>query len=263
MTTTRMRPREHGAYAMLAFPVLSGLLLGGPSAAGIGFVAAAVGAFLTHEPAAVLLGARGQRLATAARSAAWRRLTWGAGLAGAGALLFLLTSPTSALQGAVWPVAGAAGVTLLLLTGSVKTIPGEAWVAITFASVHVPVAAAGGATGVAVWLPALVWAGGFIPPTLAVHALKTRFRAARREAESVPGRWTTAVAPGVATAIVAAAVAAAVLGGLAGSMAVLPMAGAAGVISLLAIHPRHLKRVGWTMVFTDVATLTLLVVLLA
>jgi hypothetical protein len=258
-----MRPREHGAYAMLAFPVLSGWLVGGFSAAGVAFAAAALGGFLAHEPAAVLLGGRGLRLATAARSVAWRRLAWATGLTVAGAGAFLLRAPAPALQAAVWPLAGAAGAALLLLAGRVKTLPGEIWVAVTFASVHVPVAASGGVAGPALWVPALVWAGGFVPPMLAVHALKVRFRAARRELQAVPGRWTAAAAPGAAAAAIVAGVMATILGGPTAALAVLPMAVAAGVVSVLTIHPRHLKRVGWTVVLSDVASLALLVALLA
>ena len=125
------------------------------------------------------------------------------------------------------------------------------------------IAAAGGAAGASLWLPALVWLGGFVPPTLAVHALKARFKAARGGAVAPRTRWTASAAPVVAGLVVLAAVLAAAGWGLPGSLAVLPMALAAGVVSVLAIHPRHLKRVGWTMVFTNVATLVLLAVLVA
>ena len=54
-------PREHGAYAELGFPLLSGLLLGSPGAAAGLFVAAAILLFLANEPLVVLLGVRGKR----------------------------------------------------------------------------------------------------------------------------------------------------------------------------------------------------------
>ena len=258
-----MKPREHGAYAMLTFPVVSGWIVGGLSLAGVGFAVAVLGGFLAHEPATVLLGGRGERLATSAWEEAWRRLLSRLAAALAGVSVFVYLAPAEALQAAAWPLAGALGVGALLVAGRVKSVPGEIWVAATFASVHLPIAAAGGASGAGLWLPALVWLGGFVPPTLAVHALKARFKAARSGKGTVRNRWTASAAPAAAVLVTAAAVGAAAAWGLTGSLAVLPMAVAAGVVSVLAIHPRHLKRVGWTMVLTDVATLILLAILVA
>ncbi|RJQ40810.1 MAG: hypothetical protein C4555_00960 [Dehalococcoidia bacterium] len=58
----RLRPREHGAYAMLAFPATSGLVLGGASWAGAAFIGMALAGFLAHESVLVVLGARGARV---------------------------------------------------------------------------------------------------------------------------------------------------------------------------------------------------------
>jgi len=52
----RLRPREHGAYAMLAFPATSGLVLGGASWAGAAFIGMALAGFLAHESVLVVLG---------------------------------------------------------------------------------------------------------------------------------------------------------------------------------------------------------------
>ena len=61
----RLRPREHGAYAMLLFPVVSGLAMGGLSWAGIAFAGLAVTGFLAHESILVVRGARGERIRSA------------------------------------------------------------------------------------------------------------------------------------------------------------------------------------------------------
>ncbi len=61
-SSNSLLPREHGAYAELAFPLATGLAAGGPTVAGVAFSLAAVVLFLAHEPAAVMLGRRGARL---------------------------------------------------------------------------------------------------------------------------------------------------------------------------------------------------------
>ena len=53
-------PKEHGAYAELSFPLVTGLALGEPNLASFSLGLAAVLFFLANEPVAVLLGARGE-----------------------------------------------------------------------------------------------------------------------------------------------------------------------------------------------------------
>ncbi len=77
-------PREHGAYAELGFPLLSGLVLGSPGAASWLFVAAAILLFLANEPLVILLGVRGRRAREEMGPAA-RRLVLGLGGLGAAA----------------------------------------------------------------------------------------------------------------------------------------------------------------------------------
>ena len=47
-------PREHGAYAQLGFPLLSGLIYAGGEPGAVAFAAVAVCHFFAHEPLAVL-----------------------------------------------------------------------------------------------------------------------------------------------------------------------------------------------------------------
>ena len=77
-------PREHGAYAELAFPLLTGVALGAPSLPVLALASAAVAFFLANEPVAILLGARGGRIKDQQGQRAKRR---GLVLIGAGILL--------------------------------------------------------------------------------------------------------------------------------------------------------------------------------
>jgi cytochrome c oxidase subunit IV len=149
----------------------------------------------------------------------------------------------------------AAVVAVLLLARKTKSLAGEVLVAATFSSVHAVLAAAGGAGRGPALLPAAAWWVSFTLATLAVHALKYRFKGRG------PGRWTVAVAPMLAGAVV-------VVGGVGlatwqplalVTASLLPKASAVLALSALPANPRHLKRVGWTFVVADTLTLVALV----
>lgn len=253
----RLKPREHGAYAELTFPVVSGFVVGGLSWAGFGLALVATAFFMAHEPAAVLLGARGERLRGSLSGAARRLLSKLAVVALAAGVLFLATAPPAALMLTLLPAGFGAAVAGAVVLGRVKTLPGELLVAATFSSVHVPIAASAGATGLSLWVPALVWFTGFALATLAVHSLKYRFKGRG------PSGWTVPAAPALAVLAVATGVAAPLVGPeLAPAAAILPLGLAVAAVSLVPIHPRYLKRVGWTLVTADILTLVLLGLLL-
>lgn len=249
-----LRPREHGAYAMLAFPVVSGLVMGGLSVSGLAFATLAVSAFVAHGSAMVLLGERGERLRAAGSDAARRRLAGLAVVGASAAVAFAVTAPSEA-----WPAVGvnaalAAVVGVLLLVGRTKTLAGEIVVAATFASAHGVVAAAGGGQSSPVEAAAAAWAASFALATLSVHALKYRFRGRG------PGRWTVVASPLAAGAVLLLGVVGLGSSWLLGpaTAAVAPKAGVVLALAAVRVHPRHLKRVGWSLVGADLLTLVLL-----
>ena len=69
----KLKPKEHGAYAILGIPIVTALLVAGPQVAGVCVAIAAVAGFLAHEPMLVAVGHRGAR-AQRATPAARRRL---------------------------------------------------------------------------------------------------------------------------------------------------------------------------------------------
>ena len=252
---TVLTPREHGTYAQLAFPLLSGLIVGGATLPGVALALAVVCAFLAYEPAAVLLGVRGVRLQRERSRAARRQLAVFVPIALVLAAAALHQAPQRARLLLLVPAALAALLAALLPARRVKTIAGETIAAAALASMHLPIAAAGGVAGVALWGPALVWFVAFFLATLAVHAIKAR--------QKQRDRWLGAVAVGSTIAVGAVAVALAV--GVAPlrlpALALAAPLAAVFAVNVSRVHPRALKRVGWTLVASDVAALALLALL--
>jgi hypothetical protein len=185
---------------------------------------------------------------------------------------------------AVWPSIllplGAASLLIpLVLAGKQKTIPGELLVAAAFSTLLLPLALPWGTAPIRVALATGVWWASFSLGTLEVHALKARHKRTARS------RWTVWASPLASGLSLAAALWVALGGatpalrgwtraGEAGSdpawlseairllppagAALLPPAAAILTLSLLKVHPRHLKRVGWTLIGANTLTLILL-----
>lgn len=232
MTVTRaVLPREYGAYAELAFPVLSAFLAGGVSRAGLGFALAVVAGFLVREPLAVLNGVRGARLAAS------------------------LGAPAARL-GALIPGAFAVGLAPALLRGRPKTLGAEVLVALALAGMILPIGLCGTMTWKAAVLATSVWAASFVLATLSVHAIKARAKPA------LGGAWTLWATPALGLAIPGGGLVGAVLGRvpMAVGLAVVPSTLVVLAATVLRPHPRQLKRLGWSLVAANVVTLALLVV---
>lgn len=252
MNRTLLLPREHGAYAQLGFPVLSGLLLGSPGIAASLFAAAAILIFLANEPLALLLGVRGRRpqqeLAVPAR---WQ-LSLRAALGIAAGLAALWLAPPAARWLALVPAVFAAALVPVVLARNLKTLPGEAIAAAVFSSMHLPIASSGGVVNALLWGPPLMWFAATMVATLCVHAIKARSMG--RAPWVIPmAAWTAWMALAGALAVLALipdwrTVALA---------ACLPLAGIV-VLNHLAPSPKRLKQVGWTLTAANALALAVL-----
>lgn len=245
-------PREHGAYAELGFPLLSGLVLASPAAAAWLFVAAAVLLFLANEPLVVLLGVRGKRAREEHAVAARTGLAVLGGLGVAAGLAALWLARPEARWLALVPAAFAAGLVPVVLSRNLKTLPGEVIAGAAFSAMHLPVAAAGGADGPALWGPPVLWFAVTVSATLAVHAIKSRITGATP--------WVVPAASWTARIALLAALAAWVwLPGwrTVALAACLPLAGVVAV-NRLALSPRKLKHVGWAVVAANALAVTVL-----
>jgi hypothetical protein len=248
-------PREHGAYAQLGFPLLTGLIYSGGHPGAVAFSVAAIALFLAHEPLAVLAGVRGERLRTELARPARRRLLFLAGAAVAGLVAAIGLAPPLAWMAAVLP----AGLGLLLLpllgTRRLKTIPAEAIVAAVFSTSVLPLALSDAVGLLEAGLAAAVWYAAFLPSIFAVHAVKAALKKRPEE------RWILRAAPVLSTLVLGAVIA----GGLllpegADLLAAVPPVAVALGVAARPPHPRHLKRLGWMMVAADVVALVLLLV---
>lgn len=254
---SQLLPREHGAYAQLTFPLLTGLAYARFHPGAIAFAVAAVALFLAHEPVALMLGVRGKRLQEALREPARRRLLGLLGAAVLGGVAAVGLAPVRGWVGAAVP----AGLVLLLLPlfgrRGIKSLTGEALVAAAFASAVLPLALSAPVAVESAVVAALVWVGAYLPSILAVHAVKAKHKG------KTEGRWMVPATPVAAALVAVAGIAAAVLLPPWGrdALAVLPPALAVLVLGLAPPHPRHLKRIGWTMVAADTLALVLLLVL--
>lgn len=236
-------PKEHGAYAELLFPIITALVIFPVSPAAILFATAVVCGFLAHEPALVLLGHRGPRMKRERSAAARKHFFWrisATALASAGTLLLADDSmKVTFFVPAIFTLA----LIIPVLRKKEKTLFGEVLVAGAFAS-STYVMTAGHHEGLRA---ALVWAFTFSLATLAVRGvIAKKWRKTQR---------TLAIIMST-TMLIAAS------WQLVGEhfilMPFVPIAVATVGISIWRPKPKYLRRVGWTLVATNFATLALL-----
>lgn len=250
-------PREHGAYAQLGFPLLTGLVYAGGHPGGFAFAVAAVALFLAHEPLSILVGHRGVRLRDALVGPSRRRLWFLAGLTAAALTAAVLLAPWEAWQGALIPALPGLLLIPLFLSGRVKTLAGELTAALAFSGCLIPIALSGPVGWPGALVAAAVWYGATFPAILSVHAVKALHKGRPRG----PWVWAWTVISAVLVVVVAMIVAWTLAPPALRALAVLPSSLAVMAVALLRPHPRHLKRIGWTVVLGNLATLALLLAL--
>jgi len=248
----RLYPREHGAYAQLGFPLLGALVLGSPGAGSLLFAAAAILLFLANEPLVVLLGMRGQRLREELRIRARLALGLRGALGTAAGIAALWLAPTDACWLVLVPVVLVMGLVPIVLSKALKSLPGEFVAAAAFASMHLPVAAAGGVAGTLLWSPPAMWFVVFAVATLCVHGIKSRITGRRA--------WTIPAAPWAAriALFLALVLSAFVPHWRPAALAALLPLGAVLLLARLAPSTRRLKQVGWSLVAANALALAVL-----
>jgi hypothetical protein len=251
-------PREHGAYAEVAFPLLTGLALGRLSAAQLLLVFATIAAFLAHEPVLVLVGERGNRARNQLRERSQRAAAVLLALVAVSGGLGWWTAPAGARLAVFLPLSLGALLIPLILSRREKTEVGELLVALTFSSVLIPVALAGGVGLRAAVIASVIWGVIFSLGTLTVRAVIARVKKSTN-----PGRPSYAI-----IALSLAAIGAAFLLSMTNT---LPMLAAAAVLpsalislscSLFEVHPRNLRAMGWSMVTSNLIAFAALLVAL-
>ncbi|MFW6066782.1 MAG: YwiC-like family protein [Myxococcota bacterium] len=241
-------PREHGAYMELGFPILSAWILGSPGPASFALGAAAVVAFLAHEPMLVAFGRRGPRRQREQGPAARRRLALLATIALAlGGTGLWLAAPAVRWLVLV-PVAAGLLSLLLAVAGKERSLIGEIHVALSLSSIALPVATAAGMAPSAAGVLVGVWVAGFSVGTVAARGVLLQKRDRGRGLRLATWAALVVTAGG-------AALAASGLLPPATALAPLPFALVALALAFRPPPPQRMTAIGFGLVGAATATL--------
>lgn len=244
-TTARPRsllPKEHGAWPQLLLP-LATAWIARPSLPGALLASSAIAVFLAHEPALVLRGTRGRGALYRDGRRARRWLVTHACVAAlvtVGAMVFAGAHAwRSIVTAALLTATSAAALLVLMLSGRERTDEGECVAATALSGAALPVCVAGGASLSAAVLQWIVWALGFI-------ALTTAVRTAIAPSKGRDPRRSRRLAVFAAAALGACAPIA--------RGATLPAMLAALWLLLAPPSVRHIRRTGWALAASSIAT---------
>jgi hypothetical protein len=246
-------PQEHGTYGEILFPLLTALAVGRPGPVAWALVAAAVGGYLAHEGAIVLLGFRGVRARRERRAAAVRSLLLFGGVGVLGGILGWILAEGDVRVATVLSVTLSLAALSLAWGGYERSAAGEILAGVALASWGIPVAVAAGAGWVAALVCWAVWVITFSAATLAVRAVIAR--AKRRSpwpsllgvgalaAAAVAGVWHVAATDAVPTSVL---------------WALVPTAALVLLLSVGPIPAQRLKMIGWSLMAASLATFAVL-----
>lgn len=228
-------------------------MLGRPSLAGVALAVAAMAAFFAHEPLLVVLGQRGRRARVEDGPRAMRRLGVLGVLAVALGGLGLALAPPVARMSALPPLVLALVVVWFVWRKEEKSAAGEAFAAAALSGAGMPVALAGGATVAAAGFSWLAFTLAFVIATFGVRAV-----IARAKNHGDAPRWA-ALAVIFSTVVGLCGLTATHIVPLAVPASVAPFVVFGLCLSLVPVHARHLRRVGWGLVATSMLTLAVVV----
>lgn len=169
-------PREHGAYAQLAAPLLSALLARVPTLAAMLLATGAISAFLANEPLLVLLGHRGRRLQETESRRARTRLIWLASFAFLTGASGLLLGGPRVLAGTAIVAAPALALVVFACRRAQHSVGGETLAAVALPGLAVPIASASGISLVDSLLLWTAWSAAYAASVMAVHRVIARHR---------------------------------------------------------------------------------------
>ncbi len=249
-------PREHGAYAGIAFPLITALLLGGPTAVQLLWIVGCVAVFLAHEPLLIILGERGRRSHTALGARARRTAYSFAALAIATGGLGWWVAPPAARVALILPLALGALLLRLILTHRERSLSGELLACLTLSSVVIPIALAGGVSLQAAIIAGAIWCAVSALATLTVRATIARAKQTANHRRLAHATMAFSAAALLASFLLTRANVLPVLA----ATAIFPFVLLAVAFSIVHVHPRHLRAMGWSLVGSNVITLIALLV---
>ena len=242
-----MKPKEHGAYAIVTLPMVAALAMSGMGIVSLAVVVASLAGFFAHEPMLIALGHRGQR---AQRAATWARYR------ATSLILLCVGAGTTAMWfGSAAVQVSLAGCLLLAIVSFAlsiarfhRTLGGQLLGVVSLSVPCLPILLAGEVSWQRTLLIWITWILGFLSTTLAVRGV---IAAQKRQSRSV--HW---LGIGITTvSMIVLAFAGAWL-----PLATVPMIVASWLLLWQPPSAKHLRRVGWTLVSTTLLTGILLVI---
>ncbi len=247
-----LAPKEHGAYAQLALPLVTALAGGSPRASSLLLVVTTSAVFAAHEPVLVLLGRRGARARTTDGPRAARMLRVLLALAIATGAAGLVLGGAEVALACVAPAVLGAAVAWLVREDAEKTAGGELLAAAALSSTALPVAIAAGWSSPTAFAAWAAWVLAFAAATSGVRSVIAH----RKQGSGTLARLASV---GVAPVIAVALVAAGVLPRWSAITAA-PVFVASLVLACVPPHPRALQRIGWMIVVASIESLVGIVV---
>jgi YwiC-like protein len=247
-------PKEHGAYGQLLFPIATAFAIGRITLPGLALAGAGICAFIAHEPLLVLIGRRGPR---AAREQGSRALRWATAFAGAALILGVLAAaflPAAARIALILTAALAIGLGAFIAVDREHTMGGECWMSATMGAFAAPMALGAGVSTQAAATAAAALAAAFVAPTLGVHAVI----AFTRHPPALEARLICLVAV-IGIVVMLSVFASRGLISGSGTWAAVPASAAACGLAARPPSARRLRGVGWTLVATSTAAVTILI----
>lgn len=253
--TYSLWPREHGAYAQLAFPLVTALAHAHWSLTSICFAFGAVAVFLAHEPALILMGHRGVRALDTTGRAALHRLALLGGLAVALGSVGLVTGSLAARGAAFWSLGLGLIAAVFVVLKREKTVVGEMAASVALALAAYPVAVAGRIPSREALSMSLVWALVFVMSTCAVQVV---ISATKRKQRGVGMMRAATLLLAVLVPVVVSAIIHPNRTDLV--VATVPVSALCVGLCFRPPHARRLREVGWGVVAACTAALAVLLV---
>ena len=240
-TAANLKPKEHGAYAILAIPIVTAMVVTGPTVEGLCVAVASIAGFLAHEPLLVALGHRGAR-AQRTTPAAQRRLAVLLTVTVACGIIAMVVGATNLRYSLVLCCVLAITSFVLAIAGKHRTLVGQLWGIIGLSVPCVPILVAGDSPVGERMLRQVSCFCRFGATTLAVRGV-----IASQKRQSRALHWSI-------IAGLSLAVAALTWAGFQLPIVTLPMISMSWYLLYAPPPAKHLKRVGWTLVGGTFAT---------
>lgn len=243
-----LKPKEHGAYAILVIPILSSIAVAGVGLVGVAVAIASLAGFFAHEPLLVALGHRGPRAKR--NSPAAKRRAQGLLMIAVVAGTLAMWMGSQAVRVSLLGCLILAGISFALaIGGRHRSLGGQLFGVLGLSIPCLPILLSGDLSvnrSLTIWA---AWLVGFVSTTLAVRGV---IAAQKQQSRTIHWGVLSMTTAGVAIAVMARIYL---------PLAAVPMIAASWYLMCNPPPARQLKRVGWTLVATTIVTAMIVIAL--